>query len=345
MSSSKADTLVLISGIGGFLASQVALAFLKAGYSVRGTIRSQAKADQYAAKFSSYGERLSLAIVPDIAAPGSFNEAIKGVTIFLHTASPLAASGDEDLENSTMKPALNGTLEALRAASKEPGVKKIVLTSSVASVIKVPFPGNAPGVTYSETDWNPSTYEDGVAAPSAFAAYVVSKGVAEKAAWDYMKENKPAFTLSTILPGVLYGPATQPFDYATAGITGTNRYIYMVLFTKQDPSTMTRVPPVDVRDVAHAHLLAAENPKADGERFIVTQTAFHPSQYVPFFKKQYPQLVDTMAEIPEGFQIPGSYGFDGTKIERVLGLKYRPHEETLKDTADWILSVIPASAT
>ena len=46
-----------------------------------------------------------------------------------------------------------------------------------------------------------------------------------------------------------------------------------------------------------------------------------------------------MADIPEGYQSPVTFVFDGSKATRVLGLKYRNFEETLKETGDWILSV------
>ncbi len=48
---------VLVTGISGFIAKHVALAFLEAGYEVRGTVRSMSKADQVCATLAKHAER------------------------------------------------------------------------------------------------------------------------------------------------------------------------------------------------------------------------------------------------------------------------------------------------
>lgn len=57
---------VLVTGANGFLAVHVVKAFLEHGYSVRGTIRSQAKGLHLHKLFSSYGNKFETVIVKDI---------------------------------------------------------------------------------------------------------------------------------------------------------------------------------------------------------------------------------------------------------------------------------------
>jgi nucleoside-diphosphate-sugar epimerase len=83
MSSPK--PLVLISGLNGYLASSIALAFLDAGYSVRGTVRRQEQADAWNER---YPGKVDIAVVPDMTVEGAYDEAVKGVEVFVHTASP-----------------------------------------------------------------------------------------------------------------------------------------------------------------------------------------------------------------------------------------------------------------
>ena len=71
-----------------------------------------------------------------------------GVTYVLHTASPYTftvKNGEEDL----LKPAINGTLNVLRAAKAE-GVQKVVITSSFAAITNLKAGG--PWRDYKYTD-------------------------------------------------------------------------------------------------------------------------------------------------------------------------------------------------
>jgi nucleoside-diphosphate-sugar epimerase len=89
-------------------------------------------------------------------------------------------------------------------------VKRIVITSSFASVLDV-TKGLRPGYVYTEADWNPMTAEESYAAgPSP--AYLVSKKLAEKAAFDFVEKEKPGFSIATVTPPMVYGPLLQGFD-------------------------------------------------------------------------------------------------------------------------------------
>jgi nucleoside-diphosphate-sugar epimerase len=72
--------LVLISGVNGYIASRTAETFLKAGYSVRGTIRSSKSGKSLLdvlSKYTSTGQ-FEVVEVPDITVDGAFDQAVKG---------------------------------------------------------------------------------------------------------------------------------------------------------------------------------------------------------------------------------------------------------------------------
>ena len=122
--------------------------FLNSGYKVRGTVRSDASAQACREIFPDAGDRLSFAIVPDIAAPNAFHEALKDNDIdgCLHLASPFTFAA-KDNEKDLLLPAINGMLNLLKAVKDNaPRVKRVVATSSFAAVLTV-TEGMRPGYT------------------------------------------------------------------------------------------------------------------------------------------------------------------------------------------------------
>ena len=129
---------ILITGVSGFLGSNCAKAFLDSGYIVRGTVRSvnnPAKIDPLREAFGPAFERLEL-VEADLMNEESLARAAEGVDFICHTASPIPASQPKD-ENELVTPAVNGTLGIMRAAHRN-GVKRMVMTSSCASIEKYP---------------------------------------------------------------------------------------------------------------------------------------------------------------------------------------------------------------
>ena len=108
----------------------------------------------------------------------SVTKAIAGSTYVVHTASPFFfPENDEDV----IKPAVDGTMAVLHACSASGGVKRCVITSSIAAVVcpaKADAPDQATGC-FDETIWS-NPYR-----PEGLGGYPKSKTLAEKAAWDY----------------------------------------------------------------------------------------------------------------------------------------------------------------
>ncbi|KAI2616309.1 putative NAD dependent epimerase/dehydratase [Hypoxylon sp. NC1633] len=330
-------TKVLLTGGSGFIAAHVLELLLKRGYEVTTTVRSEAKASQIRAKYP--GAKLTVSIVPNIAEPGAFDEVISntpGLEYVQHTASPFHFKWT-DAKTELLDPAINGTTSVLRAiAAHAPSVRRVIVTSSFASILAEADMANA-AKTFSEADWNPSTYEDGLTGSPA-TAYRVSKKCAEKAAWDFVAEQKPNFDLATVCPPLVFGPVAHHLD-SLAGINTSNQRFVDVLqgkWTDEVPATGLYLW-VDVRDVALAHVNAMERPEAGGQRFFTTAGYYSNLAIAKAARPAIPELADKIpadfkAASGADFPAAGIFKYDNSRATKVLGIDWIPIEQSAVDT-------------
>ncbi|EHK49473.1 uncharacterized protein TrAtP1_010700 [Trichoderma atroviride] len=327
---------VLITGASGFIAAHVVEAFLRKGYNVRGTVRSEKAAAEVLKMHAKYSGQISVAIVPDIAAPNAFDEAVKGVDGVIHTASPFILNAT-DFETELLQPAISGTTGILEAIQKyNSAVSRVVITSSFASVLD-PTQGQRPGYVYTEADWNPSTVEQANSSP--VMAYLASKTFAERAAFDYVKQKKPNFTVATLCPPMVYGPIA----HAVSGVDALNTSagdIYRLIngSEKAVPDTSFWAF-ADVRDVAEAHVLAFEKPQAAGQRYLIANSAYSYQQICDIIREKFPELQDKTPKGDTGAALPPIYKVDTTKAVTELGIKFRPLQETIVDMVNSLLAL------
>jgi nucleoside-diphosphate-sugar epimerase len=324
---------ILVTGASGFVAANIIKELLTAGYSVKGTVRSESSAAKVKKAHAEYaGNNLSLVIVPDIADPGAFDEAVEGVDGVLHTASPFILNAT-DYEAQLFTPAVDGTLGVLRSMKKNsPKAKRVVITSSFASVLDFTT-GTRPGYIYTEKDWNPMTREEAKEA-GPVAAYLVSKALAERAAYDFVEKEKPSFSIATLCPPMVYGPIAQDQDLKHLNESTEDFYN---LFN----GSLTEVPATgfwayaDVRDLALAHRLAYEKPNATNQRFLITNGGYSYQVFVDLLREKFPALADKLPakSNPINEAWPDNvYKLDNSKATNELGIKWRPIEETVEDT-------------
>lgn len=337
--SSPSEQTILVTGANGFVSSHIIKTFLERGYSIRGTVRSASSATSIKSTLSEYSSRLSFAIVPDIASANAFDEAIKGVTGVIHTASPFILSATDN-EREILLPAINGTLNVLNAAQKyNPDISRVVITSSFASILDLDQ-GLRPGYVYTEDDWNPCTYEAAKTTPHGAVAYCAAKGLAEKAAWDWMEEHKPKFSLTTLCPPWVLGPLLNT-PSSMSKLNESAETIYR-LFN----GSITEIPAADfaafadVRDVAQAHLQGFEKPEAANQRFLIAGGQFGYQASADIIRKNVPELKDRVLEGKPGSGAEEkTYIANGSKAERVLGLKYHNLETSITDLASDLVAM------
>lgn len=320
--------LVLVTGATSYVATHVIKIFLQRGYTVRGQVRNESSAKKVYNAFPEAGDALTTVTVPDITAAGAFDEAVKGVVGVIHTASPFVFSV-QDNEKDLLDPAIKGTTRVLEAvAAHAPQVKRVVITSSFAAIVD-PLQGARVSYTYTEEDWNPTSYEVAKTTENGGVAYCASKTFAEKAAWDFVEKNKPGFTVSTVNPPMIYGPLEHDTDIKHLNTSVADIYRFMDGSTKE-PGATAFPAFADVRDVAEAHFRAYE--RAESGRYFITTGTF---EYRDVCKILRDVLPDRKDKIPDPELTPAGEHFqvDNSKTAQALGMTFTSLEDSIRDTA------------
>ncbi len=329
---------VCVTGATGYVASQIVAQLLQEGYRVRGTVRSTKNTEKLSplTRLDGAAERLEL-VEADLGDPASFDAAVAGCEVVMHTASPYVLDV-KDPQRDLVDPAVEGTRGVLSACKRAGTVKRVVLTSSMAAITDEPD-----GRVLTEADWNEkSSLERN--------PYYYSKTLAEKAAWRFVEEEKPGFDLVVLNPFAVIGPSlVPPLNQSNA--------IFVELLTGKVPAIIELAFGfVDVRDVAAAHVAAMETPGASGRYVCAAET------------RSLADLVQILRDAGYGdYRLPkrrlgGGFGnwvvkvssylrpkgegtflrthigrvprFDNGKIQRELGITFRPVEESVRDTVE-----------
>ncbi|KAG9192855.1 NADPH-dependent methylglyoxal reductase [Alternaria panax] len=325
-----ASKTVLITGVSGFVGIQTLFAFTSAGYIVRGVVRSEKSAAQVrtaANKLGVSSAQYELVIVPDITTPGAFDSHLDGIDGIIHVASPFYY----DVKNfdDVYLPAVHGTLGILKSAAKRTDgrIKRVVVTSSFAAVQDF-LQGSRPGYVYTEADWNPVTKEQALEIQPL--QYAASKKLAELSAWDFVKEQKPSFSLSTVNPPMIYGPVAQ--TNSTADLNTSAADIWSLLTGQVKEVPQTYLPAFcDVRDVAQAHVKAFEH--ATGGRFLTVGGTYLFQDVCAILREVAPEWA---AHVPDPESRPREEHFtvDNSWTKKELGMSFRGLRETITDTVE-----------
>ncbi|CEN62928.1 Putative 3-beta hydroxysteroid dehydrogenase/isomerase family protein (AFU_orthologue; AFUA_3G02250) [Aspergillus calidoustus] len=321
---------VLVTGATGFIGAHIVDALLARGLRVRGATRSPAKGAAMLTARPQQKDRLEFVQIDDFERPGGLEEAVRGVDGVIHTASPFTYDTTNN-EAELIIPAINGVKAVLAAASTNPSIKRIVLTSSFASVIDISRNANAQSYfTYTAKDWNPLTYAE-AAAPTtdAVVAYRGSKKFAELAAWEFVREKKPAFDLVALCPPMTFGPVVHPVASVNE-LNESNAMLWKVA-SGESPIPLARVPFwIDVRDLAEAHVCALLKEEVGGKRY--TPTAPERFSYglaAGIIRGEFEGLRGRVSR--EEQSVDERYGLDGETAGRELGFSYRGFRETVVD--------------
>ena len=329
---SPSEQTLLVTGANSYVASHIIKLALEQGYHIRGTVRSESSTGSIREKFPSYTEQLSFAVVPDITDPALFEAAFanptKPITGVINVASPFVLNV-QDNKRDLLDPAIGGGIAILEATKRYgSNVRRLVNTSSFASMLDMNA-GARPGYTYTEADWNPMTYEEAATAPGP-AAYCASKALAEKAMWEWMSREKPEFGLVVMNPPWVFGPHVGGIK-DTGRLNESSHALYSLIGAKELPP-VDFAGFVDARTIAEAHIAGFEKDKegVEGERFLVG-SHFDYQSVVDALREQLPELKD---KIPEGTpgKGPETYKLDGSKAERVLGIKYITLADSMRDS-------------
>jgi nucleoside-diphosphate-sugar epimerase len=294
---------VLVTGANGFVASHVAKQFLERGYKVRGTVRDLKKSAWLVDDvFKTYAEKGDFElVVADLTADNAFDEAIKGIHIVQHVASVVTFDADP---NNVIPQTLKGVTILLEAAAREPSVKVFVYTSSIVAAT-MPAPGNTTHVerdtwndTATQLAWAPPPYEASRGGP----VYMASKVAAEKAVWNFVKEQNPHFTVNVVAPSAILGeplnryhsdsPASWLkllYDGKIKSLSGMEASKYSIISYLLCLANSIIDLAVDVKDVALLHVAAALDPEVRGARIQAWANYINWDNALAIMRELYPK--------------------------------------------------------
>jgi nucleoside-diphosphate-sugar epimerase len=330
---------VLVTGGSGYLGGWCVVELLRRGHEVRTTVRDLVREAEVRAAVATQvdaGDRLTV-LAADLLEDAGWADAVSGCGHVLHVASPFPPQQPKDPDE-LIVPARDGTLRVL-AASLDAGVERIVVTSSVAAISGSGKPVH--GRPLDEQDWSDPDN-------AKLSPYARSKTIAERAAWDLVRERGATERLATVNPGAIIGPvlsddrsfSLQAIERLLSGMPGVPRIGFSF---------------VDVRDVADLEIRAMTASEAGGERFVAVES-FHwmadlaavlrehmgdaagkvPTRTVPNL------LVRGMAIFDPGVRsIVGQLGrrtdLSSERARTQLGWSPRPIEETVVECAQSLL--------
>ncbi|MEU5538687.1 NAD-dependent epimerase/dehydratase family protein [Streptomyces sp. NPDC020362] len=342
----REETTVAVTGGSGFVGSHLVRRLLERGHRVRATVRRAAQAAKARPLWEmqeAFPGRLTL-FEADLLKDGSFDPAFRGCSVVFHVASPfLMPEQIEDGRRDVVDPALRGTRNVLAGIERTPEVRTLVLTSTVGAAFGdyadvLGMEGQVLSERYVNTT---STAENN--------PYHYAKTVAERTAWDAAAA-QDRWRMVSVNPGLILGPSLTPASESGSLFLLDELFKGCFCYGAPDFSFTT----ADVRDVAEAHIAAAENPGAEG-RYIVaaeTMTSFHEMARIIRTRHPYdPRLPRTALPhwpvriLGPAFGLTQDYirghlgirfRVDNSRSIHELGLTYRPVEETLLDHyASW----------
>ena len=274
---------VLVTGGTGFVGIHTVLQLLQQGYNVKTTLRALHRKNEILDALVEGGitnfEHLSF-FEADLTSDGSWHKAVEGCDYVLHVASPFPLGEPKD-ENELIIPARDGALRVLKAA-KAAGVKRVVLTSSFAAI---GYGMKKKGYVFTEADWTDEN--------APIMAYIKSKTVAEKAAWDFVNTEGEGLEFTVINPVAIFGPMLGTIT--SASLEGVIKTIVDGHVTESPAFTFGVV---DVRDVAAIHIKAMLHPEANGHRFLATsQEVMSFYDVAQLIKQERPQKAAKIGEM------------------------------------------------
>ena len=313
---------VLLTGISGYIGNHCAVELLKNGYFVRGSLRNLSKSDNVV-------KAISKEIDPkgniefcelDLLDDNGWDEAMKGCEFVLHVASPFINIEPKD-ENLYIRPAVDGTMRALKAAKKA-GVKRVVLTSSMVSMLE-----NADkSINIDSNSWTNVNAKN-------VSAYAKSKTLAEKSAWDFINDQKDEnpMELTVVNPGPVFGPTLS------GNLEGASMGMVKQIITGKMPMVpQAAINMSDVRDVAKIHVLALENKNASGKRFIVTtENPYKFQEMAEILKSNGYDKVSTKLAPNFLLNFMGNFNREARSMRAFIGKTYNGDVSSTMETFDW----------
>lgn len=297
---------VLVTGLSGFIASHVAKGLLDQGYAVRGTVRNKTKGERIVEALAKQGADTSQLELfeANLSEDAGWKQAVQDCRFVQHIASPFPMQAPPNRE-ALVPAARAGAMRVIEQAIGA-GADRVVMTSSMVSMMGQA--GRKEHMRVKESDWSDPDWKP-------MTAYGVSKTRAELAVWDYVRSQNSEDRLTTICPGLVFGPDTYKNG-------GASLEIIKGLFSGQFPM-MPRLayPIVDVRDCASLHIKAMTAEGVGARRLMSASDTLWISDVSKILRDAYPQAKLPSREMPNwAVKIAGFFDTTIKSIKPDIGI-------------------------
>lgn len=318
----------LITGATGFVGSAVVRRLLAEGHAVRALVRPQSNQSNIAA--------LDLErVTGDLTDRASLRAAVKGCEALFHVAADYRIWVPRPREIYAAN--VEGTRNLMLAAA-EAGVRRIVYTSSVATL----------GLS---ADGSSATEDTAVSEANMIGHYKRSKYRAERAVRELVERDQ--------LPAVIVNPSA-PIGPRDIKPTPTGRIVVDFVNGRMPAYVDTGLNLVHVDDCADGHLLAYQRGRV-GERYILGGENLTLRDILALIAR-LTGLAPPRIRLPHGAIMPIAYlaegwarvsgteprvtvdgvrmarkqmFFSSAKAQQELGFRARPAEQALRDAIEW----------
>ncbi|KKP04897.1 reductase [Trichoderma harzianum] len=322
-----AGDLVLMTGATGFLGYLTLIDLLKHGYRIRAAVRSMTKAEGTLSaptlkSLSPTSEQLSFVSVPDMSAPGAFDDAIQGVKYVIHLAASIPSWGEGEqnssiLEKQFISTCERGAIEILEAAAtKSHGtVKRVVMTSTTGAILPLPV----------------------VSGLEQVEAYLAAKKTALLASEAFVRDQKPLFDLITVVPPWIWARDELSKDKETILRSGSNVILLSLVTGKQFGFGVIGNAAYG-EDVARAHVVALD-PDVPGNRKYVINREIVWNDAITMAKQLYPEAFED-GRLKAGNCLSFVIKWDISETENELRIKPQSLETMIQSVVGQYLELL-----
>ncbi|TLD27650.1 NAD(P)-binding protein [Venturia nashicola] len=330
----------LVTGANSYVAAHIIDALLSQGHRVTGSVRRQSAGSAILSSNPSWAAKLDFVEIKDYAKPGIWDDVFRArkFDYIFHVAAPLLDNpANVDYDEHFLRPSVEGNLSLLRSANEfAPTLKAIAMTGSINALTTG---DDLPARILTNTSWNTITPQAARAANHPFISYCSSKKEAEIAVWEFIKTEKPSFTVTVFLPALIFGPPIQPVkDVKSLNFSAGTFYSLFSGENAGKPIPGTMFPSyVDVRDLADAHIKALTTPATANKRYLIGGFPYSNMAAVKVLAEHFPELKSKLPVGDEENVIVATV--EAGEGNEVLGMTFKSFEQTVVDMTNKILEI------